>query len=123
MKEQTTESNVMPDFLVELRDLLSKYQLRSIAVIVDVDDYINEKFSISDRAFVVRPAETDGLSMLDDLHQLGIWLSVMDGASQLTSVATTALNQRIQLSLELLAKEMEKYDAVVPGNDSSVQPL
>lgn len=123
MKEQTTESNVMPDFLVELRDLLSKYQLRSIAVIVDVDDYVNKKFSISDRAFVVRPAETDGLSMLDDLHQLGIWLSVMDGASQLTSVATTALNQRIQFSLELLAKEMEKYDAVVPAHDSSVQPL
>lgn len=61
--------------------------------------------------------------MIDVLQRLGVWLSVMDGASQLTSVAATGLNQRIQLSLELLAKEMEKYDAVVTAHDSSVQPL
>ena len=61
--------------------------------------------------------------MIDVLQRLGVWLSVMDGASQLTSVATTALKQRVQFSLELLAKEMEKYDAVVPAHDSSVQPL
>ena len=61
--------------------------------------------------------------MIDVLQRLGVWLSVMDGASQLTSVATTALKQHVQFSLELLAKEMETYDAVVTAHDSSVQPL
>ena len=87
-----------------------------------MDDDANAEIPVSERAFVVRPPETDSLSMVDDLHQLGIWLSVMEGANHLTSVATKVLNTRVQFSLELLGREMERYNAVVPANDSSVQP-
>lgn len=111
-RTEQTEQNAqtIESLKQDLRALLSKHQLNSLAIVVDAGDDVNRVTPIAQRAFILRHVETDKLSVAADLHQLGVWLSAMDGAQHLMASASASVGKRIQLTLMILAKEMAKFD-------------